>query len=147
MKVFIITISLLLQSLHAVEIGKESISTDSYYIQVGAFKKLSNIQKVKDKLFEYEIYLESYKGFQRIHVVNILAPLEKVTLSQIRKIYPKAFISKRPAINRNSSDSVQKPSTNFSQSVKPSSLKLNNTQFFEQTLDSNTILKTRKSFL
>ncbi|HIP59798.1 MAG TPA: SPOR domain-containing protein [Campylobacterales bacterium] len=133
MKFFFIIFFLLMQSIEAIEISKESISTDSYYIQVGAFKNMSNIQRVKDRLFEYELYLEPYKGFQRIHIVNVLAPQEKEILVEIRKIYPKAFISKRP---------MKKPSTNFNRSHK-----LNNIKLFEQTLDSNTILKTRKSFL
>ena len=133
MKVFFIIFFLLVQNVSAIEIGKESISTESYFIQVGAFKNISNIQNVKDKLFEYELYLEAYKGLQRILVVNVLAPVEKETLFEIRKIYPKAFISKRP---------MKKSSTNFT--ITP---KVNNIKFFEQTLDSNTILKTRKSFL
>jgi hypothetical protein len=121
------------KNLLAVEIGRESIAPESYFIQVGAFKKMSNIQKVKDRLFEYELYLEPYKSFHRIQVVNILASQKREILAEIRKIYPKAFISKRP---------MKKSSTNFNKSYK-----MDNIKFLEPNLDSNTILKTRKSFL
>ncbi len=135
-KILFILSFLTVQNVSAVEIEVSSVHPQSYFVQVGAFKNLSNIQKVKDRLFEYDIYLEAHKNMQRIHVVNILAPSLKGTLVKIRKIYPKAFISKRPSINSAQADYIQKPSPSF-----------NNIKSYEPSLDSNTILKTRKSFL
>lgn len=147
MKVFIMVFFLTVQQVYAIEIGVLSLHSKSYSIQVGAFKNMSNIQKVKDRLLEYEIYLEPYKNMHRVHVVNIETPVLKETLTQIRKIYPKAFISKRPILNTTPTQTEQKTSAKINKSFEPL---LNNIEMIEQyepTLDSNTILKTRKSFL
>lgn len=136
------------QNLYAVEIDIQSISKKSYYIQVGAFKSKANIQKVKDKLSKYDIYLEPYKNLQRIQVVNILTPTQlKKTLVKIRKIFPKAFVVKHPNLNQIKTKKIAEPSDDFSKSFEPSLQKEKNIQPIKPTLDSNTILKTRKSFL
>ena len=129
-KILFILFFLTVQNVSAIEIEVSSVHPQSYFIQVGAFKKVSNIQKVKDKLFEYDIYLEAYKNMKRIYVVNILASSLNETLIEIRKIYPNAFVAKHPKVN---SDKI----------VNDISIEIP----YGSALDSNTILKTRKSFL
>ncbi len=129
----------------AAEIGLESVSRDSYFIQVGAFKNILNVQDVVDKLSIYDIYLEPYKDMHRIQVVNIFAPNLKKTLFKIRKIYKKAFIAKRPILEH-----TQAKAKSFDKKNKPFIPASNNIQMIQHyapALDSNTILKTRKSFL
>ena len=147
LKVFLIVFFLIVQNTYAVEIGSESIHSKSYSVQVGAFKNMSNIQKIKEKLFEYEIYLEPYKNLHRVHVVNIITPVLKETLTKIRKIYPKAFISKRPISNSIPMKTKQKIFDKINKSFKPSGNIIEEIKQYEPSLDSNTILKTRKSFL
>jgi len=87
---------MLAQDASAVELDRDSIGEKSYFIQVGAFKNISNIQKVLDKLSRYEVYLEPYKDMHRIYIVNIFSPSQKKILAKVRKIYPNAFIAKGP---------------------------------------------------
>jgi len=133
------------QNIYALQIDAQSISKDSYYIQVGAFKSVSNIQRVQNKLAEYDLYIQTYKNLQRIQIVNILTKRElKKTLAKVRKIFPKAFVAKSPSKKRkkitNSSESISKAFETLHQ-------KEEYIQSTQPALDSNTILKTRKSFL
>jgi len=139
---FLITIQV-----EATEIRVEEIDEESYAIQVGAFKNLSNIDQVTKKLFEYETYLEPYKKLQRVHIVNIEAFALKETLTDIRKMYPKAFISKRPILNSTPIAHPRQKTFINHKVIAPSSKKIEMVVPYEQHLDSNTILKTRKSFL
>jgi len=105
--------------LSAIQIDKESISKESYYIQVGAFKSVANIQKVQNRLAEYDIYMQTYKNLQRIQIVNILTKKElKETLAKIRKIFPKAFVAKSPSKKDMHNKKVIKSSENFNKSFE-----------------------------
>jgi folylpolyglutamate synthase/dihydropteroate synthase len=136
------------QNMFAIQIDAQSIDEKSYYIQVGAFKSVSNIQRVQNRLAEYDIYLQTHKNLQRIQIVNILTKKElKETLAKIRKIFPKAFVAKRPVPNKIKPKKVTKHSEDFTKSFKSQPQKEEYIQSPQPALDSNTILKTRKSFL
>jgi hypothetical protein len=136
------------QNIFAIQIDAESIDKESYYIQVGAFKSVSNIQKVQNQLQEYDIYLQTYKNLQRIQIVNILTKKElKETLAKIRKIFPKAFVAKRPNNKDIKTQHVIKSSGNFNKSFEISPKNKEYISPIQPALDSDTILKTRKSFL
>jgi nitrogen regulatory protein PII-like uncharacterized protein len=146
-KVFIICLFAFTVDISAVEIEKSSIVPGSYGIQVGAFKNVSNIQKIKDDLYDYELYLESYKGLKRIQVVNLLTSEDfKHTLAIIKKKYPNAFVLKRARVSKKSVDKIEN-SNNYRQIIKPKSINIQSFEQYLPTLDSNSILKTRKSFL
>ena len=145
-RIFFTVFFMLAQDASAVELDRDSIGEKSYFIQVGAFKNISNIQKVSDKLSRYEVYLEPYKDMHRIYIVNIFSPSQKKILAKVRKIYPNAFIAKGPT-KAKKTILTAKTFTNFNKSLEITPYKPKNTQFLNQPLDSNSILKTRKSFL
>ena len=128
---------LTIQNVNAIEIEKESILDGSYFIQVGAYKNNSSVKNTKNRLLEYDLYLEPYKGLHRIYIVNILSKNQLVeTLKEVRKIYQKAFVAKSPKLIKDISiqEAEQIPVT------------IQNFEQVELKLDSNTILSTRKSF-
>lgn len=139
---------LIVKSVEAIEIEEQEVQKSNYAIQIGAFKNASNIDKIIENLPEYEIYLEPYKNLHRVQVINIRPFALKESLAQIRKIYPNAFISKRPIANDTPTvESEQKTFTINNKIVEPSRNKIEKIVPYEEHLDSHTILKTRKSFL
>jgi hypothetical protein len=135
---------LIVKALYAAQVDARSISKSGYYIQVGAYKKVSSIQKVMGDLEAYDTYLEPYKDLYRVKIVNILTKEQlKKTLRDIRKVFPKAFVTKRVSF-RDKKGYIKDISN---KSFKSAHQKNENTKLDESPLDSNSILKTRKSFL
>jgi hypothetical protein len=125
---------------------------EAHSIQVGAFKDISNVYIAADKLSSYDVYVEPYKDMHRVHVVNIA---DKKILKKIRKFYPKAFFSKLN-ISHDSHDIeeniqteqfVAEPTTNYIQPVEIFKEKVKVVEPQDWLLNSDSILKTRKSFL
>jgi hypothetical protein len=184
----------LVSSLSGSVIKKNKISMNGYFIQIAVLKNISNISNVKKNLKDYDLFIQDYKNLKKIYVVNIK---KKSELLNIKKIYPTAFITRKPKnINQNITKkemvSIKKENGVFeiySDTTVPISdipdaviLKvdsvesevadieytesitiddnLSNTTYHNMNLDdilnekpkgsdldSNTILKTRKSFL
>ncbi len=123
--IFILSLSAI--NLFALVLSKEEVSSSGYFIQVASLKKSINIKKVKKRLYNFNLYIEPYQGLKRIYIVNIE---KKSKFLEIKKLYPDAFITKRPqTLHSGEKEKILDKS--------PPILDLN----------SNTILKTRKSFL
>jgi len=149
--IFVVMIGLLVvKNASADEVTYDFIEANSYHIQVGAFKSRDNVNNVKNRLSAFDVYIEPYKGLNRVIVVNILTE-EQLNHSflQIKKIYPKAFITKQPMaiVKVQKKHSYKKPVEDYNQLFKPTSIKREIIEQRNDTLNSNTILKTRKSFL
>ncbi len=146
LSVILVSIFLSIQTLFSIEIEKEYIYEESYFIQVCALSKESNIERVKSKLMDYHLYLEEYNNLKRIYIVNIITKEElNDTLKDIQKIYPEAFISKGPknlSVDETHKAILKESQETIYEKVEPT-LEKNRTI----ELNSQTILKTRKSFL
>ncbi len=144
--IVLISIFLSIQTLFSIEIEKEYIYEPSYFIQVCALKRESNIERVKNRLLDYHLYLEQYNDLKRIYIVNIITKEElDDTLEDIQKIYPHSFISKGPKnlfVTEKQEIVTQEPEEIIYEKIEPT---LEKSRIIE--LDSKTILKTRKSFL
>ena len=151
LKFLLVFVFLMQSTLVSSEIAFESIEKDSYFIQVGAFRSISNIDKVIVKLSDYNVYLEPYKNLHRVHVVNITKNRLKIVLKKIRRLYPKSFIVKRAIYNdRENSENSELSSSNVEQNSKLFETLQNNIKIIQPNhniLDTNSIIRTRKSFL
>jgi ribosomal protein S8 len=106
-------------------------------IQVGVFKNTKHVDGIKNALKKYDIYVKLYPNkLQKVFVINIEKKGFIQTLTDIKKISPKAF-----RLSENKKFELTKDN-------KPKKC-LNNTLLdANQTnkLDSKAIIKTRKKF-
>jgi len=141
---------LVVKDANAMEVTYNSIKANSYHVQVGAFKSIQNVNNVKDRLSAFDIYVEPYKGLNRVIVVNIMTKEQlKRNFLKIKKFYPKSFITKRPIEAKKTikKQNYKKPTKNYNQLFKSIPKKREVIEQQNDILNSNTILKTRKSFL
>jgi len=140
--------------LFAVELEETEILSESYFIQIGAFKKYSSVERIEENLFDFDTYTELRNGLYRIYAVNILSKDDlKKSLKIVRKYYPDAFVAKRPKLSlvKNHTESLTKDSVKDLKQLVELPIekikKIKNIKLHEPILDSTSILKTRKSFL
>jgi hypothetical protein len=106
-------------------------------IQVGVFKNQKSIDKIKNALKKYDIYIKKYPNkLQKIFVINIKEKEFEQTLSEIKKIASKAFkLSLKRKLELIKSDEPKDWLNN--------TLADNNKT---KKLDSKAIIKTRNKF-
>ncbi len=138
----------------AIELEKADILSESYFIQIGVFKKNYSVNKARKDLSNEDIYIEQYNGLHRIYVVNILNKNDlKKKLQIVKKYYPDAFVAKRPKLTftKMSTEPIMEESVEDLRQLVELPIekikKINNNPLNEPKLDSISILKTRKSFL
>jgi hypothetical protein len=136
------------------EVSHRFIKENAYHIQIGAFKSDNNVNSAIKKLNDFDVYVDPYKGLHRVIVVNILRKQElNRSFVKIKKFYPNAFLTKQPIKRTNQRKKVTKKSNSkktinhYNQLFKSMPEKREIIKPRNDTLNSNTILKTRKSFL
>ncbi|MCH9813142.1 MAG: hypothetical protein K0U47_04275 [Epsilonproteobacteria bacterium] len=160
--------------LQAIEVDSDNIDQKHYFIKIGTFAKLYNIKKIQEKLSHYPIYLHPYKNLQRVYVVNVSKEEIQTTLLAIRKLYPDAYIAKKPALSKPKVEMPVEPIMQSKKETKPvqesveKEVKIKEkidqpatvedighlfesvhkkSEKIESDLNSESIIKTRKSFL
>lgn len=172
--IFLVTF-LSFYSLQASEVQSMDIEEESYFIKIGTFSKMENVEKIKKRLYDHQLYIEPYKNLHRVYVVNIHKKSLQTTLSSIRKIYAEAYVEKKPHLQRNQIQETRiiktKPEIETEAEVvsktvieaesaplteEPASVEdishlfdaaKEKSEKIESDLDSQSIIKTRKSFL
>ncbi len=147
LKIVLIITLFFVNTLLASEVGFDDIHKDSYFIQVGAFKSISNTNKVIKRLSKYDVYLEPYKDMNRVHVVNVMRSSLKSVLRNIRKSFPNSFVVRRKIYNSNKNEFSTSSEQVNTKLFKVIPQNVNNIQQNTNILDSKSIIKTRKSFL
>jgi len=132
MKKFII---ISLSILHLFAQAKPELSKN--IIQIGVFKDAKNIAKLKQDLKDYDFFTKTYPNkLKKLFIVNIKDKELEKTLSDIKKIVPKAFVLKEKQkkmlfLQKQKSDWLNKSLSKNEQKSK---------------LDSKAIIKTRNKF-
>jgi hypothetical protein len=113
------------------------IDTSKSIIQIGAFKKITNINKLKKAFDNYQIVVKkTNNNLNKIFIVNIERKEIKSTLKNIKSIVPNAFLLSL----KQKQMIFHKKNTNILQNK--TFTKINNSK----KLDSKAIIKTRKKF-
>ncbi len=117
----------------------EEISSHLEAIQVGAFKERKNILQQNRLFSHYNTFIEYGEKFSRFYIVNIKKEDYEHILSEVKKSNPSAFLASKKIRKLIKS---HRPVDTFVREIKPD--KKNHHD--NRSLNSDTILKTRKKF-
>ncbi len=116
--------------LYAYLVSSNAIGNDAIFVQVGAFKNSSAVEKIRKKLKPFALIVQKNGSIVRIFAVASRKDIsESAFLKKIRKKIPDAFLKRG-----------FKPRQNFTSKSFETGIDLTN------TLNSETILRTRKKF-
>ena len=128
--IFLIINTHLIASTNTIDISKS-------IIQIGAFKKITNVNKLKKAFNNYQIVIKkTSNNLNKIFIVNIEKKETKSILNDIKKIIPNAFLLS----NKQKQKNFHKKITDNHQNK--TFINTNNSS----KLDSKAIIKTRKKF-
>jgi hypothetical protein len=122
-------------SSYQVDIKKIDLSLN--IIQLGAFGNIENIEYISKLFSQKEIVVLNFSGLKKVFLPNISNHELKKTLYNVRKKIPDAFVLKNRSIFKSNN---LKPNREVSYKPKYKSKQIN------RSLNSDTILKTRKTF-
>jgi hypothetical protein len=158
--IFLLFFYVSLPSLSAKVLQPAMIDKDRYFIQVAALSKEYNVKKIIKKLLNHDLYIQKHKNLKRIYIVNID---NKSELVGIKKLYPSAFFAKTPDFITVDEPKFNEDTQEIGQFEILSDNMIDDTVLIDEaeiviekmvddpaksdTMNSNTILKTRKSFL
>ena len=149
MKIFIL--SMLIAMLISSNELKSKVDTKKSIIQLGVFKDISNVKKLKKKITNLNLYVKKLQsGINKVFIINIKKEDLPQTLQSIRQIVPNAFIlssARKGIIFENLKPCIatippKKPPVKVKKILKKSIITYENSS----CLDSKAIIKTRKKF-
>ncbi len=132
---FVLLSFVLVPSAFAKNVKIADISLHLEAIQVGAFKERKNILKQMQRFSRFHIFIDKADGLSRFYLVNIKKEAYAKILAEVQKSNPTAFLANWK---------IKKIVENHQLATMPKRDKRYHHDRY--TLNSATILKTRKKF-
>ncbi len=116
-------------------INVQDLIKKSVFIQIGALKRESSLKELIKKFKKYPLYIERDQEINRVFIVyNGSSKKIKPYLKKIHKITPDAFVKKNFIPIKKDKIVIKKVQKDV------------NKRYFDDTLNSEAILRTRKKF-